>query len=342
MRNHRFPIKFGTLALLLWSVLLASNSTAQVLVGSGSTVPAPFYRALAAEYNKRSITMQLQYLPMGTSEGIRQISRGIGDFGAGEVPLTQSERDEGDLLELPVALIGIVPIYSLPGVTQDLRFSGELLADIFLGHVKVWNAPQIARLNPGVNLPNLPITIIYRPAGKGTNYVLTDFLSKRSPKFRAEIGVTPSPKWPVGTPADRSSDMADQVKNTPGAIGYVELQYAVAQRVAYGLVSNSAGKFIKASAETINAACETVEAPRWDRFSVSLTDPPGVDAFPIASFTFVYVKRKRNADSSRAAALANFLDWMFTNGQQLGVQLGYSGLPEPLREKVRTKVNALR
>lgn len=342
MRNHQLPTKFVRLTLLLWSGLLATNGTAQIIVGSGSTVPAPFYRALAAEYNKRSSTMQLQYLPMGTSEGIRQISHGIGDFGAGEVPLTSSERDAGDLLELPVALIGIVPIYSLPGVTQDLRFSGELLADIFLGHVRVWNAPQIAHLNPGVNLPNLPITIVYRPAGKGTNYVLTDFLSKRSPKFRAEIGATPSPNWPVGTAADRSSDMADKVKNTAGAIGYVELQYAVAQHVAYGLVSNSAGKFIKASAETISAACQAVETPRWDRFSASLTDPPGVEAFPIASFTYVYVKRTKNADSARAVALTNFLDWMFTNGQQLGAQLGYSGLPEPLREKVRAKVSALR
>jgi phosphate transport system substrate-binding protein len=136
--------------------------------------------------------------------------------------------------------------------------------------------------------------------------------------------------------------MAEKVRNTPGAIGYVELQYAVAQHIAYGLVSNSSGKFIKASAETISAACAAVEAPRWDRFSASLTDPPGVDVFPIASFTFVYVKNKKNSDPARAAALTNFLDWMFTNGQQLGARLGYSELPVRLRETARTKVNSLR
>jgi phosphate transport system substrate-binding protein len=342
VRHRHLSSMFVTLVLLISSVLLPCNSFAQVLVGSGSTVPIPFYRALAAEYNKRSSTTQVQYLALGTSEGIRQISHGVGDFGAGEVPLTQKERDEGNLLELPVALIGIVPIYSLPGVTQDLRFSGELLAEIFLGNIKVWNAPQIARLNPGVSLPSLPITIIYRPGGKGTNYVLTDFLSKKSAKFRAEIGVTPSPSWPVGTPADRSSDMAEKVKNTPGAIGYVELQYAVSQKVPYGLVSNAAGKFVKASAETISAACKAVEAPQWDRFSASLTDAPGLDAFPIASFTWVYVKKKKSADPLRAAALANFLDWMLTDGQRLGAQQGYSELPEPLRQKAKLTVNSLR
>jgi phosphate transport system substrate-binding protein len=342
VRYSHFSVRFLTLALFILIGVLSCNSHAQVLVGSGSTVPVPFYRALAAEYNKRSSATQLQYLPLGTSEGIIHISHGIGDFGAGEVPLTQKERDEGSLVELPVALIGIVPIYWLPGVTQDLHFSGELLAEIYLGHVKVWNAQQIARLNPTVALPNLPITIIYRPSGKGTNYVFTDFLSKRSPKFREEIGVTPSPNWPVGTPAERSSDMVDRVKGTPGAIGYVELQYAVAQRIPYGLVSNPAGKFIKASAETIIAACKGVEAPKWDRFSASLTDAPGPDAFPIASFTWVYLKKKKSADSLRAAALANLLEWMLTDGQRLAAQQGYSELPEPLRQKAKLTVKSLR
>jgi phosphate transport system substrate-binding protein len=343
VQHGRYACRFVALTVLLTSGLCPSG-LAQVLVGTGSTVPVPLYRAVAADYSKRNSTIQLKYLPLGTSEGINQISHGVGDFGAGEVPLTQKQRAEGHLIELPVALIGIVPIYCLPDVTQDLRFSGDLLAEIYLGHIKNWNAPQIARLNPSVSLPNLPITIIYRPQGKGTNYVFTDFLSKRSPSFREQIGVSPSPNWPVGTAAERSSDMVDKVRNTPGAIGYVELQYALTQHVRYGLVSNPAGKFIRASAETIRAACEAVESPQWDRFSASLTDAPGRDAFPISSFTWIYVQKKKAADPSRATALAIFLDWMLmlSGGQHLSAQLGYSELPEQLRVKARAVVNSIR
>jgi phosphate transport system substrate-binding protein len=311
-----------------------------VLVGSGSSVPVPLYRKWAEEYNKRGSAIQFQYLPVGTSEGIRQISRGVGDFGAGEVPLTAKERAEGNLMELPVVLIGIVPIYKLPGVTQELRFSGELLAEIYLGQVKTWNAPQIARLNPNVALPNLPIAVIYRPPGKGTNYVFTDFLSKTSPRFREEIGVSPSPKWPVGSPAERSSDMANKVRDTPGAIGYVELQYAMAEKITYGLVLNPSGKFVKASPETITAACSAVEAPQWDKFSASLTNAPGADAFPITSFTWVYV-RTTMSDPRRKIAMIDLLTWMFDKGQQLGAQEGYSELPPLLLLKTKAKVSSL-
>src|SRR6266446_6828831 len=165
----------------------------------------------------------------------------------GKLSLQIKEREEGSLIELPVVLIGIVPIYNVPEVHQELRLSGEVLAGIFLGDVKTWNAPQIVKLNPELTLPNLPIQVINRPAGKGSNYVLTDFLSKVSSKFRAQLGVTPSPEWLVGTPAERSSDMADKVKNSPGSIGYVEYQYAVKGHIPQAAVLNRAGKFVKAS-----------------------------------------------------------------------------------------------
>ncbi len=189
----------------------------------------------------------MRYLPVGTSEGIKQISHGAGDFAAGEAQLTDKERKEGSLIELPMVIIGIVPIYNLPDIRQELRLSGEVLAGIYLGDVKTWNAPQIVKLNPGITLPDLPIQVVNRPAGKGSNYVFTDFLSKASAKFRAQIGVTPSPKWPVGVWAERSSDMADKVKNSPGSIGYVEYQYAVKGNIPQAAVQNRAGKFVKAS-----------------------------------------------------------------------------------------------
>jgi len=319
----------------------ARGQTAVVLVGSGSSVPAPLYNRWTQEYGKRSHNIQMRYLPVGTSEGIKQISHGAGDFGAGEARLTDKERKEDGLIELPVVLIAIVPIYNLPDVHQELRLSGDVLAAIFLGDVKMWNAPQIAKLNPEIKLPNLPIQVVNRPSGKGSNYVFTDFLSKVNSKFRAQVGVTPSPKWPVGEPEERSSDMADKVKSSPGAIGFVEYQYAAKGGIHQAAVLNSAGKFVTASSESIEAACKAVEAPHWNNFSASLADAPGADSFPIASFSWLYL-RSQSSDSARTAALADFLNWTFTDGQQYAVQEGYSELPAPLLAAVRKKVTELR
>jgi len=315
--------------------------SAVVLVGTGSSVPAPLYNRWAQEYGKRDPRVQVRYLTVGTSEGIKQISHSAGDFAAGEAQLTEKERKEGSLIELPVVLIGIVPIYNLPDVHQELRLSGEVLASIFLGDVKTWNAPAIAKLNPGITLPGLPIQVINRPAGKGSNYVFTDFLSKVSSKFRAQVGVSPSPKWPVGEPAERSSDMADKVKSNPGSIGFVEYQYAVKGSVAQALVQNAAGRFIKASTESVEAACKATEAPRWNNFSASLADAPGADSFPITSFTWIYL-RSQSSDSARTAALVDLLNWIYSDGQQYAVQEGYAELPAPLLAAVRKKVNDLR
>jgi phosphate transport system substrate-binding protein len=330
---------FSLLALGLCGAL-AKAQEALVLVGSGSTVPAPLYSRWTQEYGKRNPKIKMRYLPIGTSEGIKQISHGAGDFGAGESQLTDKDRKEGSLIELPVVLIAIVPIYNLPDVHQELRLSGEVLAGIFLGDVKTWNAPQIAKLNPKIALPNLPIQVVNRPAGKGSNYVLSDFLSAVSSKFRAQVGISPSPKWPVGEPAERSSDMADKVKNNPGSIGYVEYQYAVKGSISQAAVLNRAGKFVKASTESMTAACQAAEAPGWKGFSASLINARGADAFPLTSFTWIYL-RTQSADSARAAALGNFLDWIYTDGQQFAVQEGYAELPPPLLAALRKKVKDL-
>jgi phosphate transport system substrate-binding protein len=318
----------------------AMAQSAVVVVGSGSSVPAPLYNRWTQEFGKRHPNIQMRYLPVGTSEGIKQISHGAGDFAAGEAQLTEKEQKEGSLMELPVVLIGIVPIYNIPDFHEDLQLSGEVLAGIYLGDVKTWNAPQIAKLNPGITLPSLSIQVVNRPAGKGSNYVFTDFLSKVSSKFRAQIGVTPSPNWPVGEPAERSSDMADKVKNTPGSIGYVEYQYAVKNNIPQAAVLNPAGKFVKASTETMAAACKAAEAPRWSSFSASLSNAPGADSFPITSFTWIYL-RTTLSDSSRASGLSDLLNWIYADGQQYAVQEGYSELPPPLLAAVRKKVKDL-
>jgi phosphate transport system substrate-binding protein len=345
---HQSHIQFGRrltaltgIALLLALLPATFAQDRIVLVGSGSSVPAPLYAKWAQEYNRRHPTALLKYLPIGTSAGIKQIAHGSGDFGAGEAPLTAKERAGGKLIELPTVLIGIVPIYNLPEVHKELRFSGELLAGIFLGRVKTWDAPQVAKLNPGVKLPDLPIKVIYRPAGKGTNYIFSDFLSKTSAQFHSEIGVSPSPKWPVGTPAERSSDMADKVRETVGSIGYVESQYAVEGKIPFGLVQNASGHFVKASQKTITAACQGVEEPDWNKFSGSLTNASGDDSFPITSFSWLYL-RTGGTDRTRAAALVDLLRWMYSDGQRIAAAEGYSELPRPLLAKIKDKVDTLR
>jgi phosphate transport system substrate-binding protein len=319
--------------------LFAAEPEGVVLVGAGSSVPLPLYRKWADLYNQNNKTVQLQYLAMGNVEGIAQITKGISDFGAGEVPLTPEERRQGNLTELPVVMIGIVPIYNLPGSPQ-LRFSGEVLADIYLGSIKNWNDPAIKKLNPGVNLPNMPISVIYRPAGKGSNYVFTEFLSKTSTRFRDQIGRSASPKWPVGQTAERSSDMADKVKSMPGALGYVELQYADDNGITHASVLNPAGKFVKATADSITAACVAVEAPTWDKLAASLTNAPGADSYPISSFTWIYV-RPSTRGPHRTTAMVGFLNWAYEDGQNIAVQEGYSKLPKQLVVKVLGKVNSM-
>jgi len=309
-----------------------------VIVGSGSSVPAPLYSRWAREFSRDHARIQLRYVPVGTSEGIQLTVHGSGDFAAGEALLTEQQRREGGLIALPVVLIAITPIYNLPNVHQGLRLSGEVLAEIFLGDVKTWDSPEIAKLNPDISLPNLRIQVVNRPAGKGSNYVFTDFLSKTSGRFRSQIGVTVSPKWPVGGSVDRSSDMIEQVGRQPGSIGFVELQYADKAKISTVAVLNAAGKFVKASRESILAACEAVESPNWNGFATSLTNAPGADSFPLGSFSWIYL-RSSSSDSERTAALRDLLNWIYYDGQRFAGEEGYSELPLqlliPLREKIK-------
>jgi phosphate transport system substrate-binding protein len=310
------------------------------LVGSGGSSPVPLFHIWSSEFNKRQPTLQMDYVVLGTSDSIAQIAKGSGDFGAGDVPLSPEERGSGDLVELPITLIGIVPIYNVPGAEEKLRFSGKLLAQIYLGEVKNWNSREIAELNPRVHLPDLPIKVVYRTPGKGTNYIMTEFLSKTSPKFREKVGRSISPRWPVGVAAERSSDMADKVKNEPGAIGYAELQYARESKISFGLVQNAEGKFIEASPESLLAAANAVEAPSWDKFTASLTYAPGADSYPLTSLSWIYA-RKVAVNPARRTGLLDLLSWIMIDGQKL-VLGGYSPLPPLLAKSVKTRLETLR
>jgi phosphate transport system substrate-binding protein len=320
---------------------LCSAQDTVVLVGSGSTVPAVLFARWSQEYNQRNPDLQMRYLPIGSSEGVAEISHGVGDFAAGEIALTARQRADGELMELPMIVIGIVPIYNLPGLKGELRLSGAVLADIFLGRIKTWNAASIAHLNPQLVLPDLPIKAVYRPAGKGSNYVFSEFLSRSSVQFRTQIGTGPSPRWPVGSSAERSSDMAERVRKEPGSIGYVEAQYAATMNVAGAAVLNPAGRFVKASRETLAKACRAAEAPGFGRFSAALINAPGEESYPITSFSWLYL-RTASPEASRAKVLADWLQWMFSSGQQIALQEGYAVLPAPLLANVKSKIDSLR
>ena len=338
--RRRLLVVAGAALLFFNRVPTACAQGALVLVGSGSTVPAPLVSKWTEAYNRRATNVQIRYVASGTDEGIAAISHGSGDFAMGEVPLTSQQHVKSGLIPVPAIVIGIVPIYNLPDNPADLRFSGEVLADIFLGRIKNWNSPVLAKLNPGVKLPDLAIRVINRPPGKGSNYIFTEYLSKVSPRFRSEVGVSASPKWPVGKPAARSSEMVETVMSQMGAIGYVEAQYAIESRIPFGLVLNASGDFVKASAKSLTEACRAVEAPEFDNFSASLTNAHGDHSFPIASFDWFYL-RNHAEDLKRMAALEEFLDWAFSDGQQIAAEAGYADLPVPLRAKISSRLRNL-
>jgi phosphate transport system substrate-binding protein len=343
----RFASSSVLLMCLVWVFVvspcppLCSAQNTVVLVGSGSTVPAPLYSKWVEEYNKRNPAVQTRYVPIGASESIKLISNGVGDFAAGEVPLTAGERADAGLIEVPAIVIAIVPIYNLPGLKGELRLSGAVLADIFLGRVTTWSSSSIAKLNPELSLPDLPIKVVYRPAGKGSNFVFSEFLSKSSRQFKAQIGTSGSPDWPVGSAAERSSDMAEMVIRESGTIGFVEVQYAAKMFITQAAVLNPAGHFVKATKKTVAAACEAVEAPGFDRLAASLTNAPGAESYPITGFSWLYL-RTAAPDSQRAKALADLLSWMLSSGQEIAVHEGYLPLPTPLLAKARAKVDSLR
>ena len=311
------------------------------IVGSGSNVPTPLYSVWTDEFNKKDSKIQVRYLSMSTVEGIKQISSGSGDFAAGEIPLTTEQMQSGkvSLIQIPTVLVGIVPIYNLPG-NPEVNFSGEVLAHIFMGTITNWKDPRIAKLNPSLKLPDLQIAVVHRTQGKGSNYIFTDFLSKNSPEFRSQIGKSASPNWPVGVDANRGEDMVAKVASIPGAVGYVELNFARRSDIGYGTVQNPAGNFVKASADSITAACKAMAGSMPRDFRVSLVDASAKDAYPIASFTWIYLPSS-GVSAERTGALKQFLAWALEDGQTIARGLGYATLPSSIQSKAHATLNSI-
>ena len=328
---------------MLWSGLGGAAAAQQriVIVGAGSNVPVNLYQAWTGKFNAGNDHVQVRYLPLGTSESIRQVKGGTVDFGGGEILLTDEQmRDSKIALTIPTIVIGIVPIYSLPD-NPELNFSGGLLAEIYLGTVKNWKDPQIAHLNPTIDLPDLPISVVHRSPGKGSNFIFTEFLSKTSPRFRAEVGKSPSPHWPLGAEADRGEDMIKKVTSTRGAIGYVDLGFVRHSGLGYGRIGNAAGRFVRATPASIAAACTALKGSLPDDFRLDVINAPGKDSYPMAIFTWLHVPIS-GPTSARTSALKQFLNWSLQEGQTVAGTMGYAPLPGSIAAKARAAVSALR
>ena len=334
------------LAALVCSLLsMQSGATAQdrtVLVETGSSMPEPLYKNWIAEFQKQQPATEIRYMASGTAESTRNILAGSGDLGGGDAPIPEADLHAAGrtILELPAVLIGIVVIYDLPDVRGELKLTGPVLANIFLGKIKSWNDPVIAKLNPDMKLPDLPIQVLHRNEGTGSNYIFSDYLCKVSPEFLSTAGRGESPKWPMGQSFQRSQDLIAKLRTTPGAIGYTELNLASESAVRVASIKNAAGEFVKPSASSIAAAASASGNKMNNDFRVSLTNASGKDSYPISSFTWLYVPAS-SKDPGRGSAVASYLKWVYSSGQKIAQEKGYATLPPEVLEKVVAKASTI-
>ena len=314
------------------------GSTAQIN-GMGATFPYPIYSKWFEEYSKLHPEIRINYQSQGSGAGIRGLTNKTVFFGASDQPMKDQalQAAPGPILHFPTVIGAVVPVYNVAGITQDLQFTGPVLADIVLGKVKKWNDPALTKLNPGVSLPNADITFVHRSEGSGTTFVWSDYLAKVSPAFKQTVGADASLKWPVGVGAKGNEGVTGMVKQSPNSIGYIELVYALQNKIAYGSVQNAAGNFVKASTESVTAAAEGAAGTMPADFRVSITNAPGGNAYPIASFTWILLYENAD-DKAQSRAMVDFLKWALTDGQRFATDLGYAPLP---RAVVDTELKAL-
>lgn len=307
------------------------------LNGAGATFPYPIYSKWFSEYHKQHSEVQINYQAIGSGGGIRQVQAGTVDFGGTDGPMTdeQLQQSKVKVLHLPTVLGSVVPAYNIPGVSGEIKFPADVLADIYLGKVTKWNDPKLVAANKDAKLPDLNITVVHRSDGSGTSYIFTDFLSKVSSDWNTQVGKSTSVKWPVGIGGKGNEGVSGMVRQLPGAIGYIELIYALQNNIPFGSVKNKSGNFIKASLESTTAAAEGVKMP--SDFRVSITNPPGKNAYPIASFTWLLVP-VHSADANKAKILKDFLGWMLDQGQGMVEQLSYAKLPKEVVDKEKAAI----
>jgi phosphate transport system substrate-binding protein len=320
-------------------LLSANLGYAQLqLNGAGATFPYPMYSKWFSEYNKLHPDIQINYQSIGSGGGIKQITEGTVDFGATDGPMNDQQiKDFQDkrgctVFHFPTVLGADVPTYNLPGVMAELNFTANALAGIFLGKITKWNDPELQKANPGVQLPDKDLVVVHRSDGSGTTYIWVDFLAKVSPEWKEKVGVGTSVNWPVGLGGKGNEGVSGLIKQTKYSIGYVELIYAIQNKLIYGAVQNSSGKFVKANLASVTAAAAGAAQNMPDDFRVSITNAPGKDAYPVSSFTWLLVPEKI-PNPAKKKVITDFLQWMLTDGQNFTEALEYAKLPKSVVAK---------
>ncbi|MEO7503374.1 MAG: phosphate ABC transporter substrate-binding protein PstS [Gemmatimonadaceae bacterium] len=314
------------------------------LTGAGATFPYPIYSKWFSKY-ATATGVKINYQSIGSGGGIRQLSEQTVDFGASDAPMSNEEMAKakgGPILHFPTVLGADVVTYNLPGITSRLRLTGAVLADIFLGKVKKWNAPAIVALNPGVKLPGLDILVVHRSDGSGTTYIFTSYLTAVSPSWKAGPGAGKEVPWPVGLGGKGNEGVAGQVKQTPGSVGYVELAYAKQNGLAYASMQNAGGQFVDPSIESITAAAGAIADSISDNsdYRVSIINTAGANVYPISSMTWILVYQNQT-DAAKGRALVDFMKWAYEAGQKDAPSLDYAPLPEKMRAKLVTRLSSI-
>jgi len=319
--------------------LATIGASAQNINGAGATFPYPIYSKWFNEYGQQHPNVKINYQSIGSGGGIRQVSEGTVDFGATDGPMSD-EQIAGAKIKtqhIPTVLGAVVPVYNLPGISKDINFSGDVIADIYLGNIKKWNDPKIAKDNPGVSLPDKAILPVYRSEGSGTTYIFTDYLSKVSPGWSSKVGKNTSVKWPTGIGQKGNEGVAGMVRQSPYSFGYVELIYAMQNKMSYGAVKNASGKFLKASTDGVTAAAAAAAKTMPADYRVSITNAPGATSYPISSFTWLLIPTNAS-DASKINALKGFVTWMLDHGESEASALSYAPLPKQVQDMVRKTV----
>jgi phosphate transport system substrate-binding protein len=333
----------GAMILVLagWSWLVTPADAQMLMNGAGATFPYPIYSKWFDEYTRIDPEVRFNYQSIGSGGGIKQITSRTVDFGATDGPMTdeQLKQAPAPLLHIPTVLGAVVATYNLPGAPK-LKFTGDVLADVFLGKITKWNDPKITALNPGVSLPDQPIVVVHRSDGSGTTYIWVDYLSKVSAEWQQKVGKGTSVNWPVGLGGKGNEGVSGQVKGQPGALGYVELAYAVKNNMPVGSIKNANGKFVEPTIASTTAAAAGAARSMPDDFRVSLTNAPGDDAYPVASFTWLLVY-KDQPNEAKGRALSKFLWWMSHDGQKFADDLLYAPLPSPVVKQIEAKVRQI-
>ena len=320
--------------------LLAAPPQQQVLInGAGATFPYPIYSKWFDTYHKLFPNIQINYQSIGSGGGIRQLLEGTVDFGASDQPMIDEQLGQAKtkVLHFPTVLGAVVAVYNIPGVSQEINFTPDALAGIFLGKITKWNDPELKKSNSGVNLPDKNTVVVHRSDGSGTTFIWVDYLSKISPEWKTKVGVNSSVNWPVGLGGRGNEGVSGLVKQTPYSLGYVELIFAIQNKMGYGKVRNAAGAFVKAELASVTAAAGSAAKQMPADFRVSITNAAGKDAYPIASFTWLLIPAKI-ADPAKKKAIVDFLQWMLKDGQNMVETLSYAKLP---REVVAMETKAI-